>query len=132
MTEEQKHLLLNVLCAMLPYGVKVMYKDNIYDLNVMYQDGRTYLGSYNSIYGSWSCDLKYDTYPIPYLRPMSNMNPDEKDTWMKYKRKIAESDDYTLADNIAVLHNWLNKNHFDIQHLIEKGLALVANDNMYI
>ena len=49
MTREEKELLLKDLCPRLPYGVKVQYKGNRYDLTEMHKDGRIYLGSPSNV-----------------------------------------------------------------------------------
>ena len=122
MEENLKHLLLKDLCARLPYGVKVQYKGNKYDLTEMHKDGRTYLGSYNSIYGNWHCCFEFETYPIPYLRPMSSMTEEERK-------------EYNLTKTLSIVDyptlksfDWLNKHHFDYRGLIEKGLAIEVTE----
>lgn len=67
----------------------------------------------------------------PYLRPMSSMTKEEDKEWQIYKNNIAESCDERLEERISELHNWFNCHHFDIHHLIEKGLALEAKEGMY-
>ena len=142
MTQEEKSILLLDLCARVPYGVKVQYKGNRYDLTEMHKDGRTYLGSYNSIYGDWNCSLKFEDYPKPYLRPMSSMTEEEdKEVSILLNYEFYIDDDYALAaeddrhrislDLIQVYIDWLNRKMFDYRGLIEKGLALEAPEEMY-
>ena len=134
---EEKELLLKDLCARLPYGVKVQYKGNQYDLTEMHKDGRTYLGSHNSIYGDWHCSLEFEDYPKPYLRPMSSMTEEERkeieniflqDTQEIFKDPIEiRASSFYDADAL----DWYLKKHFDYRKLIEKGLALEAPEGMY-
>lgn len=131
MTKEEKDILLKDLCARLPYGVKVQYKGNRYDLTEMHKDGRTYLGSHNSIYGDWHCSLEFEDYPKPYLRPLSSMTEDEETEYYALCR--IEEDIYGgfySYDTIESI-DWLNAHHFDYRGLIEKGLALEAPAWMY-
>lgn len=137
MTQEDKELLLKDLSARLPYGVKVQYKGNKYDLTEMHKDGRTYLGSYNSIYGDWHCCFEFEIYPIPYLRPMSSMTEEEKKEYNKTCiakfRKAGPGYTYDgwweYYDTITSF-DYLNANHFDYRGLIPKGLAIeVTKEN---
>ena len=131
MTQEERFLLFQDLCARLPYGVKVQYKGNVYDLKEMHKDGRTYLGSYNSIYGDWHCSLEFEYYPKPYLRPMSSMTEEEEKEYRNIdNRSYSCPMDYAhipASDRI----DWLNKKMFDYRGLIKKNLALEAPEGMY-
>jgi len=124
MTQEERFLLFQDLCARLPYGVKVQYKGNVYDLKEMHKDGRTYLGSYNSIYGDWHCSLEFEYYPKPYLRPMSSMTEEEKKEYQAFFN-------YDGVEYPEEYIDWLNSHHFDYRGLIEKNLALEAPEGMY-
>jgi len=128
MTEQDKQLLLKDLCARLPYGVKI----NIYDdylgttkdeeLNVFHLDS-TYSIEYRKL--------------RPYLRPMSSMTKEEK---KKMQALYHENTQNVFKDpdeirayrfyDISVV-DWLNEHHFDYRNLIEKGLAIVAPEDMY-
>ena len=112
MTQEEKQLLLKDLCARLPYGVIVRYK------NAENEQGDIKLGygniGYCSILGvGWWKDCK------PYLRPMSSMPEEEK---KEARNLIYATIEFT---------DWCNEHHFDYRHLIEKGLALEAPEDMY-
>ena len=73
----------------------------------------------------------------PYLRPLSSMTEEEI---KEHAKQICEDDEYLHKTfespyNCTVgLHelNWLNKHHFDYNHLIERGLALEAPKYMYL
>ena len=114
MTPKEKQLLLKVICAMLPYGVK--YQDRI--------DGGIHILSLGIIH-------HYDRF-IPYLRPMSSMTDEEK-------TKIASMAGHfnSLTKSIEVCFaclpvvDYCYSRHLDIHGLIEKGLALEVPEGMY-
>ena len=134
MTQKDKDLLFNDLCARLPYGVKCDRLGRArrllgIDFNNLYSiilDRGCYMPQYYMVE-----DIK------PYLRPMSSMTEEEKE----------EFDDFCVIDefvwkgnseigykNQAIIMSdaidWLNKNHFDYRGLIEKGLAIkVTSEN---
>lgn len=112
-TEQDKQLLLEDLCARLPYGVMIYYESGV--------SGDEMLTSIDIegydivINGSWNIkDVK------PYLRPMK---PSEA-TEQELKEIEVMDPDYHSVD-------WLNAHHFDYRGLIEKGLALEAPNEMY-
>ena len=117
MAQEEKQLLLKVICTMLPYGVK--YQDRI--------DGGIHILSLGIIH-------HYDRF-IPYLRPMSSMTEEEKKEFQACHCVYDLHPDFQpMMCNIANEQNmfdWLNKHHFDFRGLIEKGLALEAPEGMY-
>ena len=108
MTQKEKQLLLRVLCTLMPYGVKVKIsrrRDPVtLSLNIMTD---FYLG----------CSVK------PYLRPMSSMTEEEKDTFQGFI--------FPACNDPVSMIDWLNAHHFDYRGLIEKGLALEAQEGMY-
>ena len=125
MTQEEKQLLLKDLCARLPYGVicKVVANDNPWigdcKLRCFWLDKVT--------------DICYEIKP--YLRPMSSMTEEEK---YEYRHLLGaqlnsegESILFVYIEDLDVVVDWLNKNHFDYRGIIEKGLALEAPEDMY-
>lgn len=128
MTKEEKDLLLKVLCAMLPYGVKVQYNSEIYDIDYI-----------SAQYDEVKLDFA-DNYHVgiseikPYLRPMPSMSKEEKQE-SRWYQKDAKSDDFILYMNRYV--EWLDSKHFDWRTdgngktMIERGLALEAPEGMY-
>ena len=112
MKQEEKDLLLQDLCARLPYGVKVKIasresKNRIVHLT---EDNICHLTN-----GWWS-ECK------PYLFPLSSMTEGQKTEWNYI--------DYYADHHEAV--DWLNKNHFDYRGLIPLGLAIdCTNLNIY-
>ena len=124
MTQEDKKLLLKDLCARLPYGLLVKTPDHFTpqvveginnELEVIVQKNLCY-------------SLLYEVKP--YLRPMSNMTPDEFEEFTNIVEHISIG---KLQINIAdpEAFDWLNARHFDYRGLIEKGLALEAPEGMY-
>ncbi len=146
MTQEQKELLLKDLCARLPYEVKCEV--------VKYSTDGEMLFIRN---GSAALALTVDNVKVlvtnnmykikPYLFPLSSMTDKQKEElFFSYIHNDIYFDDFTdyfLAgelwhdicvsmDVLPSLINWLNKNHFDINGLIPKGLAIDAtNLNIY-
>ena len=122
MTNEERQLLLQDLCARLPYGVIVRYKS-------MKGEGTVKLGYDNITYVSalgrgWWTECK------PYLRPMSSMTEEEFSTINVRSCLMPPCDNGVRIVNYGQL-SFLNSHHFDYRGLIEKGLALPATEDMY-
>ena len=137
MTQEEKDLLLKDLCARLPYGVKVQYKDfDPIDLESIDQ---------YTVNGNYLISLCK-----PYLRKMSSMTADELEELNDiafgnredcgrccYREWFYVGDGtYELPYSTACrVLDWLNSHHFDYRGLyrglIPKGLALEAPEGMY-
>lgn len=140
MANEEKQLLLKVLCAMFPYGVKVQYNNEIYDIDYISAQYEEVKFDFAYNYHVGISEIK------PYLRPMSSMTEEEKrELSKKYvwdincgQIEIRYHSDGYWDDNIECptseylnLFDWLNAHHFDYRGLIEKGLALEAPEEMY-
>ena len=114
MTREEKSLLLQDLCARLPYGVCV---------HIRYKTGEPCYEKLTARDIQWFIDSKIEDIK-PYLRPMSSMTEEEKvELWELLKNLGMTSDVKRLY--------WLLAHHFDIRNLIEKGLAIEAPEGMY-
>lgn len=145
MTQEDKQLLLKVLCEGLPYGVNLHIE--FYDLQgdgkLASRDVKLTTGNIGYCFdNSHWVDIK------PYLRPMSSMTEKEKrefqsfypgcfgDQWLDVENGEIEifecSSTITLYlnDNVEII-DWLNAHHFDYRGLIEQELALEAPKGMY-
>ena len=126
MTQEEKQLLLQDLCARLPYGVCA---------HVRYKEGEPCYGKLTPRDIQWFIDSNIENIK-PYLRPMSSMTEEEKKEFNSLINGVEErcinaygKGGYTLA--FIEVNDWLNAHHFDYRGLIEKGLALEAPEGMY-
>jgi hypothetical protein len=111
MIQEEKQLLLQDLCARLPYGV-VVELDEKFGFNK---------GPHTLV--KELLDLYCVEGIKPYLRPMSSMTEEE---WNDYKStwKLIEHDLEDTYEPCIESFDWLNAHHFDYRGLIEKGLAI--------
>lgn len=153
MTQEEKQLLLRDLCARLPYGVIVNYKegDHKWKIETLYapvysesgllietdSDGWIGYTEYKGCGMSSASRVLHLDKNLPYLRPMSSMTEEEKEEYNKTRDKIAVQWDnygtpigYEYAYTIKTF-DWLNAHHFDYRGLISMGLALEAPKGMY-
>ena len=119
MTNEEKQLLLKDLCARLPYGVNVEITSDDGIMEVSY-DMRLNAGLFADLLHSED-DFK------PYLRPMSSITGKEETAW----HELTFGQRWITFDNVERCADWLNSHHFDYRGLIDKGLALEANEGMY-
>ena len=114
MNENDKELLLKDLCARLPYSVKVLYENEIFDVEYvcpMYEEIKL------DNYETWTLNIEEVK---PYLFPMSSMTEEQYKTY-------CELEDSGNMEHLSLpLFDWLNENHFDYRGLIEKGLAIDA------
>ena len=138
MTQEYKELLLKDLCARLPYGV--MVKDELGRINKLVIGNadlvRLYYNDF-SIYGE-------NALSLPFLRPLSSITDEELHEVQEILGKgveicngfiniveILQEKIFSLRELQGVFE-WLLKNHFDYEGLIEKGLAIDATGlNIY-
>ena len=138
MTQEEKDLLLDDLCARLSHGVKIQVNDKIETLDSI--DILDKVVGYDSFLASYLEEVK------PYLFPLSSMTDEQKKELKQYTcpNGTGYFDGYSLCcpvnhfgENIPFefmsrIIDWLNKNHFDYRGLIEKGLAIdCTNLNIY-
>ena len=124
MTQEEKQLLLQDICARLPYGVKATTTANGWrDVYVVsgYNDDRIYMDC--PVYDEGDDEWLVESVK-PYLRPMSSMTKEEKE---EYNIIV----DALFDTGISYLNDWLNSHHFDYRGLIPKGLAIEAPEGMY-
>ena len=154
MTQENKSLLLKVLCELLPYEVKVAFY-----LYVIDEWKTTILRSINPSEGTYRIgNQDYNDWARikPYLRPMSSMTEEEaKCLFLLHNEdrkeceilKVSIDKDYIVfeiddgccsferhtiwfEDAVASIESldWLNINHFDYRGLIPKGLAIAVTE----
>lgn len=139
MTQEEKQLLLQELCARIPHRTFVCLNPGAYN--------KPEICALTGVHGE-QIHLDVDTDPFrinnikPYLRPMSSMTEEERlelsrltDDKFKFylyttKPEIICYEKYNYLKGLKVL-DWLNEHHFDFRGLIDKGLALEALPGMY-
>ena len=132
MTRREKDLVLKDICARLPYNVKVLYDNTVYSIDYV-----------SGIYEEIKLDNSYNfTLNIsevkPYLFPLSSITKEQLFEIQEILGKneieiedgflhIIDSDRNTITYlEILALLEWFYKNHFDINNLIHKKLAINA------
>ncbi len=139
-TAEEKQLLLKDLCARLPYGVIVDYKENEFEvphwkITNIYPDTFDGWIGYNKRVGAGS-ESGSRPFKIgevkPYLRPMSSMTLVERIELKAITKGAIQT--IGLEDIVVTTDkgfDYLNAHHIDYRGLIPMGLALEAPENMY-
>lgn len=134
MTQKDKKLLLKDLYERLPFGVKVLYDTQIFEVQYiepMYEEIK--------LLDNEKYTLSIDKVK-PYLFPLSSMTEEQKREFEEITDSRYNHNTFELVEwleeapqyKVIQLFVWLNKNHFDYQHLIEKGLAIDATGlNIY-
>ena len=130
MIQENKDLLLQDLCARLPYGVKCIVtksrteegqKGDVGKITCICLEGVDCIGDkpFFSGFGNFK----------PYLFPLSSMTEEQ------YEYFTQDLHAYITFNGVVgtqIALDWLNKNLFDYRGFIEKGLALDATGlNIY-
>lgn len=139
MTRENKELLLRDLCARLPYGVHVEYKEEIYGV-LGISHGRLILCKPFMSQTLEYCPLVEEVKPC--LFPLSTMSEnvvdeiyDECGIYDVYdldRDPTIHIEVGTKFGEITKLSNILNKYHIDYNNLIHMGLAIdCTNLNIY-
>lgn len=129
MTQEEQKILLQDLCARLPYDVKVWVKTHhgqIIESDILtlcngggYYSTLTYEGILN------------DSVVKPYLRPLSEMTDSERNTLRSIDDFLQIAVKYNIVDGGYKVFDYLNSIHVDYRGLIPMGLALKAPEGMY-
>lgn len=120
MAQEDKELLLQDLCARLPYKVKVQYKGAIKEIQYIEPEFEEICFVYpdNSF-----------TVPIadckPFLRSILSMTEEEKDEFNAVINKAIMGDEPVASYQLI---DWLNAHYFDYRGLIEKELAIAVTE----
>ena len=149
MKQEDEELLLQDLCARLPYNPMVEYKDKNYNVLGITHERLVLCKPFMS--------HTLDEHPLvkevkPYLLPLSSMTEEQMEELEELCDMYTPDDDYRpyayLGIKVLYKHvlddgykfgfksyviDWFNKNHFDYRGLIEKGLAIDATglNNIY-
>lgn len=141
--QEDKQLLLQDLCARLPYGVicKVKYilnNETTYGEDIERECTdvvkRINFDKY-TVYTEWLRDESDIEEIKPYLRPMYSMTEEEVKEYKAFHCVAYEHTHFypqfcTVANELNMF-DWLNKKMFDYRGLIGKDLALEAPEDMY-
>lgn len=115
MTKDDKELLLQDLCARLPYGVQC-------EVGGLRYEPYTFVGKDIE-------DLMEGRMFKPYLRPMSSMTEEEE---IEYDATFAtiKVDGHYDSTMTYKSFDFLNAHYFDYRGLIQRGLAIeVTKDN---
>jgi hypothetical protein len=121
MTQEEKDLLLDDLCARLSHGVKIQVNDRIETLESI--DILDKVVGYDSFLSSDLEEVK------PYLFPLSSMTEEQSKV---YHELIGGMFGTSVLINFEFLTYFFNANHLDYRGLIPMGLALDATGkNIY-
>lgn len=134
MTQEYK-LLLQDLCARLPYGVKAQYYGS--------EEEMLTVDTIEAIYTQPSVEIVIGQYGLgiedikPYLRPLSSMSDKEYEefgaTRLEHQLKCLEIDEKRKAFEAGMKFDaedleYLYSHHYDVRGLIPKGLALSTEE----
>lgn len=134
MTQEYK-LLLQDLCARLPYGVKAQYYGS--------EEEMLTVDTIEAIYTQPSVEIVIGQYGLgiedikPYLRPLSSMSDEEYEefgaTRLEHQLKCLEIDEKRKAFEAGMKFDaedleYLYSHHYDVRGLIPKGLALSTEE----
>lgn len=130
MTQEEK-LLLQDLCARLPYGVKAQYYGS--------EEEMLTVDTIEAIYTQPSVEIVIGKYGLriedikPYLRPLSSMSDEEYEefgaTRLEHQLKCLEIDEKRKAFEVGMKFDaedleYLYSHHYDVHGLIPKDLAI--------
>lgn len=113
MTQEEKQLLLQDLCARLPYHPK----------------GHVVNACNGAECDEWLTCATFSLFTSVtnncrlYLRPMSSMTEEEREEYHKLCDNY-----YDIYFNSVESIDWLNAHHFDYRGLIPKGLAIEVTE----
>ena len=133
MNQDEIKLVLKDLSARYPYGVICQLCDGVTTIREKLGIGGL------SAFENGTMEIK------PYLRPLSSMTKEEEVEFLNicggvylYKGEISITIDHPGCESVELpittivrATNWLYSHHFDVNGLIEKGLALVAPEGMY-
>ena len=151
MTQEEKSLLLQDLCARLPYGVicKVKYiinNETTFGKDIEKEcDGivRKINFDNDAVYIESLGEESYIEDVKPYLRPISSMTDEEREEWTDlFNKQLLELEKYSDEDAeeiapqmFAMSHfssiNWLYSKHFNIILPREAFIEVTKENNPY-
>lgn len=128
MTQDDKQLLWVDLCARLPYGVKCQFEDDVRVIDGESSPFYDYTLSAHNL----ELFIRHNNFYIkPYLRPLSSMTEEEWRECVNLGIGDEFEDSYGEHRHLLPSHrlyDWLNAHHFDYRGLIQKGLAICAEE----
>lgn len=114
LSKEDKELLYIDLSARLPYGVRFFTTGSDFPFKLEWLDNRRRANG----------EVRLE-HVIPILRPMSSMTDEELDVL----NKMSHTDYHFITlHRCNTIIRWLNKNMFDFNELIPKGIALSTEE----
>ena len=137
MTQEERMLLIKDLSARLPYAVTVEhtsgFRGTLHDITVyhVYDENDNVHDAicYTDFFGDED-DIHIE-YFKPYLFPLSSMTEEQMFDFATVQAENCKGSYPTLSECSAII-DWGYKHHFDVNNLIEKGLAIDATGlNIY-
>ena len=137
MTQEERMLLIKDLSARLPYAVTVEhtsgFRGTLHDITVyhVYDENDNVHDAicYTDFFGDED-DIHIE-YFKPYLFPLSSMTEEQMFDFATVQAENCKGSYPTLSECSAII-DWGYKHHFDVNDLIEKGLAIDATGlNIY-
>lgn len=123
MTQQEKDLLLKVLCDGMPYGLVVEYKGKPYEI-LGYACGRL---SLVKKYESRIAASPLIEEVKPYLRDMEDMTEHEQAEFSYFT--YVEDNRYITTSLFEDATDWLNKNHFNWRGLPKERYIKVTKEN---
>ncbi len=129
-TGTDRELLVTDLCQRLPYKVICYAPDNEYGETGILYSVDPFDETDPNIYIQYPKGNILSFFPSeinPYLRPMSDVTPEEREELDSIIITII-NEDYTQSVRYT---EYLNRHHLDWRGLIPKGLALAAPEWMY-
>ena len=133
MNTEDKELLLDDLCARLPYGVMLSithdkYTDETFNARISTID---YCGEIKVRHGFEEYEQVYSLEQVkPYLFPLSSMSEEQKQEYSYIVNYISPDDtdnwkegEFVYVEQMSQLMHFFYRNHLDFRGLIEQGLA---------
>ena len=127
MKKEDRELLMQEICARIPYRTwfKFSYEDpygrKSYSKSIIEGVSFPYYIEHFTLTGKERLHIETSEIQL-YLFPMSSMTEEQEREYLNTCNGYCT---YYWTDETF---DWLNENHFDYKHLIEKGLAIDATN----
>ena len=131
MSNEERNLLITDLTARIKYGV-ICLIERVDDFGSIHRNEKLTGFCFDDIGGfhfevGGGLEIVFAEKIIPYLRPLSSMTEEEKET-----HEMFFNEDVLLNTSVDTYVDWLLSCHFDFRGLIPMGLALEAPKDMYV